>query len=409
MSINLVVPEMGESVIEATVSRWMKNVGDPVKPGDPVLELETDKVNLEVAATTSGTLSSVLAPAGAVVHVGDVLGIIGGELASPPETKPDTSGIAAVLLPVDEQATPRTLAVPEAPKVSPVAMRIAKTTGVDPAQVAGSGPGGRVMRKDIEQAIPQPAPVAQPLISETPISQVNSTSSRQETRIRMSRRRQTIARRLVEAQSTAAMLTTFNEVDMTAVMDLRKRRRESFKERFGVDLGFMSFFVKASIGALIDFPNVNAEIQGDEIVRKSYYDIGIAVGAREGLVVPVLRDANHMSFADIERAIRSFSKKAEENSFSLEELRGGTFTITNGGVFGSLLSTPILNPPQVGILGMHKIQERPMALNGSVVIRPMMYLALTYDHRMIDGREAVLFLVRIKELIEDPSLLLFVD
>jgi 2-oxoglutarate dehydrogenase E2 component (dihydrolipoamide succinyltransferase) len=297
---------------------------------------------------------------------------------------------------------------------------VAEEHGIDPATVHGSGPGGRVTKEDVLDRVKPPVPAAGVAASPTapalPASPAPSpqaspapsptSNGRPEERIRLTRRRATIARRLVEAQQTAALLTTFNEVDMTAVMELRKRRRDSFKERHGVSLGFMSFFTKACIGALKAFPNVNAELQGDTLVLKRYYDIGIAVSTDDGLVVPVLRDANELTFAEIEKRIGELAGRARSRELRLDELQGGTFTITNGGVFGSLLSTPILNPPQVGILGMHKIEERPVALNGQVVIRPMMYLALTYDHRVIDGREAVTFLVRVKELIEDPETLL---
>ena len=317
-------------------------------------------------------------------------------------------------------------------RVTPVARRMAEDLGVDVSQVRGTGPQGRVTKEDLEgylqaQQRATPAPAAQPPMAPQPAAPARpvapaptpqaapaappapaqaAQTGRAEERVRMSRRRQTIAARLVEAQHTAAMLTTFNEIDMSAIMDVRKRRRDSFKERWGVGLGFMSFFVKASIGALRSFPRLNAEIQGNEFVLKHYYDIGIAIGAPEGLVVPVLRDADRMSFAAIEKAIKDLAAKVESGTLSLEDLRGGTFTLTNGGVFGSLMSTPILNPPQVGILGMHKIEERPVAINGQVTIRPMMYVALSYDHRIVDGREAVQFLVRVKELVEDPETLL---
>jgi 2-oxoglutarate dehydrogenase E2 component (dihydrolipoamide succinyltransferase) len=283
---------------------------------------------------------------------------------------------------------------------------MAEEHGVDLTRIEGSGTGGRVTRGDVERVL-RPAPTPQPTPTPAITNAPSVDGQRAETRLRMSRRRQTIASRLLEAQRTAAMLTTFNEVDMSAIMDIRARRREAFQKKYGVGLGFMSFFTKAVIGALRDFPNLNAEVRGDEIVQKQYYDIGIAVGAEGGLVVPVLRDADRKSFADIEREIAELAARARDNTLTLEDLRGGTFTITNGGVFGSLLSTPILSPPQVGILGMHKIQPRPVALDGQVVVRPMMYLALTYDHRIVDGREAVLFLVRIKELVEDPAGLLF--
>jgi 2-oxoglutarate dehydrogenase E2 component (dihydrolipoamide succinyltransferase) len=312
-----------------------------------------------------------------------------------------------------EPAEPEKKNGASAVKATPLAERIAQERSVDLSQVKPTGSGGRITKEDVQAflgetpaAAPEvPAPV--PAAAQKPAEMKTEPAAGRETRKRMSRRRQTIARRLVEAQQTAAMLTTFNEVDMTRVMELRKRRREAFKERFGVDLGFMGFFIKAVIGALKTFPAINAEIQNDEIVYKNYYDIGVAVGAEEGLVVPVVRNADQMNFAQLEEQIRGYVKKVRDGSLSIEDLRGGTFTITNGGVFGSLLSTPIINPPQVGILGMHAIQERPVAVNGQVVIRPMMYIALSYDHRIVDGREAVQFLVKVKELVEDPEALLF--
>jgi 2-oxoglutarate dehydrogenase E2 component (dihydrolipoamide succinyltransferase) len=328
--------------------------------------------------------------------------------------------VASQQAPAQRQAAaPPPAASGKGPRATPTARKAAEEHEVDLSRVRGSGDAGRVMRRDVEQAargsdstpspasgppvVEPPAPKPAPPVAEKPRV---ATSDRTEERIRMSKRRATIARRLVEVQSTAAMLTTFNEADMTAVMALRERHKQSFKERHGVGLGIASFFVKASIGALRAFPRINAEIQGDEMVLKHYFDIGVAVGASEGLVVPVLRDADRLSFAEIETQIRTFAKKAEDGTLSLADLKGGTFTITNGGVFGSLLSTPILNPPQVGILGLHKIQERPMATNGQVVVRQMMYLALTYDHRIVDGSEAVQFLVRLKSLVEDPGALL---
>ena len=396
MAIDIKVPDMGESVIDATITRWLRGEGDPVAAGEALLELETDKVNLEVSAPQAGVLGRILHQAGETVRVGEVL----ASLADGPEPAP-------------------------APRATPLAQRVAGGLGVDLQKVAPSGPGGRVTRDDVQayaaqQAAPAapaprpvvsaPAPAAVPVplpVRPTPAPPVPGTApARPEQRVRMTRRRQTIARRMVEAQHSAAMLTTFNEVDLGAVIELRKRRREAFKERNGVDLGYMSFFVKASIAALKAFPALNAEIQGEELLLKQYYDIGVAIGAEEGLVVPVIRDADRLNFAGIEKAIRDFSARVKTNALTLEDLRGGTFTITNGGVFGSLMSTPILNPPQVGILGMHAIKERPAAVNGQVVIRPLMYLALSYDHRIVDGREAVQFLVRIKELIEDPEALL---
>jgi 2-oxoglutarate dehydrogenase E2 component (dihydrolipoamide succinyltransferase) len=323
---------------------------------------------------------------GETVHPGDVLATIDASVSATP---------AAPSVTVETQAEA------ERPHASPVARRMAEEHGLDLGRVAGTGTGGRVTREDVERYIqPAAAPPTVPAPVPTPNGQ------RPEKHVRMSRRRQTIASRLVEAQRTAAMLTTFNEVDMSAIMEIRARRRDAFLKRHGIGLGFMSFFTKAVIAALHEFPNLNAEIRGDEIVQKGYYDIGIAVGAEGGLVVPVLRDADRKSFAEIEREIAALAQKARDNTLTLDDLRGGTFTITNGGIFGSLLSTPILSPPQVGILGMHKIEPRPIAVDGQVVIRPMMYLALTYDHRLVDGREAVQFLVRIKQVVEDPTELL---
>ncbi len=409
MSVPIKVPEMGESILEGTVGRWLKKEGEAVRSGEVLLELETDKINLEVSAPVDGVLERIEKQAGETVGVGEVLGLI-----TPAGEKPSLPSAAESF----EQA--RTVVEkPEsaAPPITPLARKLAEEQGVPLEAVSGSGTGGRITREDVlnylgrqQSAAAEAAkPVEPPALPTQPPPKAASTDKageRHEERIRMSRRRQTIARRLVEAQQTAAMLTTFNEVDMSEIIALRKRYRETFQKRHGVDLGFMSFFVKACIAALREFPNLNAEIQGNEIIRKYYYDIGIAVGDAEGLVVPVLRDAQDLSFAEIERKIGEFVRKAGEGALTLEDLRGGTFTITNGGVFGSLLSTPILNPPQVGILGMHRIQDRPVAVNGTVVIRPMMYLALSYDHRIVDGREAVQFLVRIKQMIEDPGQLL---
>lgn len=391
MSVEVRVPVLGESVVEATVGTWLKHEGDAVEAGEPLVQLETEKVNVDVSADQSGVLAGVSAREGETVHPGDVLATI-------------DESVRAAAPPVQASAPSPTAAEVERPHASPVARRMAEEHGLDLTRVQGTGTGGRVTRDDVERII-QPKPSAP-----TPAAVVPAAPSpdghRPETRVRMSRRRQTIAARLLEAQRTAAMLTTFNEVDMTAIMEIRAQRREAFMKRHGVGLGFMSFFTKAVIGALREFPNVNAEIRGDEIIQKGYYDIGIAVGAEGGLVVPVVRDAERKSFAEIEREIAELAQKARDNTLTLDDLRGGTFTITNGGVFGSLLSTPILSPPQVGILGMHKIEQRPVAIDGQVVIRPMMYLALTYDHRIVDGREAVQFLVRVKELVEDPTALL---
>lgn len=401
MTIKITVPELGESVVEATVGEWHKQEGDSVAVGEVLVELETDKVDLEVSAETAGVLARIFHPQGADVQIGDVLAEIEPNGAAPAAEKPAKDETPAPVPAEKPAEEPRRAA-------TPVAQRVAAAEGVDVSKVEGSGAHGRVTRQDVEKHLQKQPPTpakAQPT-TQPAASVPQSGNGRPEERIRMSRRRRTIAQRLVEAQHTAAMLTTFNDVDMSAVMELRKRRGPAFLERHGVKLGLMSFFVKAAVGALKAFPQLNAEIDGDEIILKHYYDIGMAVGAEEGLVVPVIRDADRLSFATIEQSIRDFSARAREGSLTLEDLRGGTFTITNGGVFGSMLSTPILNPPQVGILGLHRIDERPIAKNGEVVIRPMMYLALSYDHRIVDGREAVQFLSRVKELIEEPETLL---
>ena len=414
MPVEIRVPQMGESVTEATILRWLKKEGDTVAAGDPVAELETDKVNVEVPADTAGVIQSFAHAEGDTVAVGDVLVVMGDACAIP----------AAPAAPV---AAPAVKAAPSAPArngdgapaASPLARTLAEGNKIDLSLVKGTGPVGRIVKDDVanylERSNDAPAvanvlaaEAAKPLsLPPAPAPQPASTSSgRPEERIPMTRRRKTIAARLVEAQHTAAMLTTFNELDMSAVMAIRAKRKDTFKEKNGIGLGFMSFFTKASIGALKAFPLLNAEIQGQEIVKKGYYDIGIAVGAEEGLVVPVVRNADKLTFAGIEKEIAGLAGRAKNNTLTIEEMRGGTFTITNGGVFGSLMSTPILNAPQVAILGLHKIEPRPIALNGEVVIRPMMYVALSYDHRIVDGSEAVRFLVRIKELIEDPEALL---
>ena len=416
MPANIVVPEVGESIVDARVAKWLRKPGDVVAAGDPLVELETDKIDVEVSAPQAGVLARIDHGDGEDVKVGEVLGVIdesaAQSAAKPSEAAPQKekkqAGPSAEPRPAERVAKVETLK----PRATPAARKAAERHEVDLSRVRGSGDAGRVMRRDVESAAFAPAAAPAPKAAEPPArpapveTRREASGDRREERIRMSKRRATIARRLVEAQSTAAMLTTFNEVDMSAVMALRERHKQAFKERHGVSLGIASFFVKASIGALRAFPRINAEIQGDEMVLKHYYDIGVAVGAAEGLVVPVLRDAEGMTFAEIEKGIREFAKRAEDGTLSLADLKGGTFTITNGGVFGSLLSTPILNPPQVGILGLHKIQDRPMAMGGQVVVRPMMYVALTYDHRIVDGAEAVQFLVRVKQLVEDPGALL---
>jgi 2-oxoglutarate dehydrogenase E2 component (dihydrolipoamide succinyltransferase) len=429
MPADIVVPEVGESIVDARVSKWLRKEGDVVAAGDPLVELETDKIDLEVGAPQAGVLSRIDRRDGEDVKVGEVLGQVSEAAGdapaapqpqAPPQTQAAPAATPAVEAPVETETKGKAPAGKS--RATPTARKAAEQHEVDLSRVRGSGDAGRVMRRDVEQAAGQtaPAPAPQPVApppavapapaaakpAPAPAVPRRAESERTEERVRMSKRRATIARRLVEAQSTAAMLTTFNEVDMSAVMALRERHKQAFKDRHGVGLGIASFFVKASIGALRSFPRINAEIQGDEMVLKNYFDIGVAVGASEGLVVPVLRDADRMSFAEIEHQIRDFARRAEDGTLSLADLKGGTFTITNGGVFGSLLSTPILNPPQVGILGLHKIQDRPVAIGGGVSVRPMMYVALTYDHRIVDGAEAVRFLVRVKELVEDPTALL---
>ena len=424
MAIKIVVPELGESVLEATVSRWLKKEGDFVNVGDVLVELETDKVNLEVGAKGAGVLQQIAAAEGNDVKVGDVLGTIDEKAEQPKASAPEPAPPeAAEIKQVEKEKEPEPAgndgrqaeraSAPQAPQISPVASRLARDKNVDISKISGTGAEGRVTKADVELFLQGQEKANEsgnqlPAESEAvPVESASVTASgRPEERTRMSRRRRTIAQRLLEAKQNTAMLTTFNEIDMGAVMDLRSRRNEEFQKRFGIKVGFTSFFVKAAISALKAFPQINAEIDGDEIVFKRYYDIGMAVGSAEGLVVPVIRDADRLSFADIEKQVKDFVAKTDQGKLSIEDLRGGTFTITNGGVFGSLLSTPILNPPQVGILGLHKIEERPIAKNGEVVIRPMMYVALSYDHRIVDGREAVQFLVHIKQLIEDPAWML---
>jgi 2-oxoglutarate dehydrogenase E2 component (dihydrolipoamide succinyltransferase) len=456
MAVNIMVPEVGESIVDARVAKWLKHEGDAVEAGEAVVELETDKIDLEVSAPRKGVLKSIAHGDGADVKIGDVLGVIdeqgNGAAASGPAAKPKTAQAkaqgagpsgpagkkeagpsgparteqeadkqeagpdkpeAGALAPAKKEAGPG----PAAP-ATPSARKLAREQDVALTDVKSSGP--RVTKADVEKydttrGAEAPAPAAPPALREARVDgkardakppAPRPTGDRAETRQRMSKRRATIARRLVEAQQTAAMLTTFNEVDMTHVMQLRERQKEAFKAQHGVGLGVASFFVKATVAALKEFPRLNAEIQGDEMVLKHYYDIGVAVSADEGLVVPVLRDADRMSFAEIEQGIRGFATKAKDGTLTLDDLRGGTFSVTNGGVFGSLMSTPIINPPQVGILGLHAIKDRAVVVTGQVVVRPMIYTALTYDHRIVDGSEAVRFLVRIKELVEDPATML---
>jgi len=415
MSKNIVVPELGESVVEATVIRWIKNEGEAVSMGETLVELETEKANFEVAAETAGVLEKIFKNPDEDVEIGDVLGMINENGKASADISEQTKLSENSRQEEQKEQEPAELSDI---KVTPVAKRLIDDNKLDAANIRGTGPNNKITKEDVEnylktnsQGLQEEVSEQQPSVVDTApkppaTSVVIPEADDREHRVRMSARRRTIARRLLEAQAGAAILTTFNEVDMGPVMEVRKRRKESFFEKHGVKLGFSSFFVKAVIGALKEFPAVNAEIQQDYIVYKNYFDIGMAIGAVGGLVVPVLRDADRMTFADIERTVGELVTKANDGKLSLQDLRGGTFTITNGGVFGSLMSTPILNPPQVGILGMHKIEERPVAINGEIVVRSMMYTALSYDHRIVDGKEAVLFLVKIKELIEDPEVLL---
>ena len=393
---DIMTPALGESVSEATVARWAKKPGEAVRKDEILVELETDKVSLEVAAPADGVLESISAEEGATVEPGAVLGRVKEGAAAPASAPAPAAPKPAKPAP----AAPAAAAA--APVLAPSAQRIATEGGLDPAAIPGSGKGGRVTKADAMAALEARAAAPPPAPAPTAPREAHA----REERVRMSRLRQTIARRLKEAQQTAAMLTTFNEVDMSAVMALRNTYKDAFEKTHGVKMGFMGFFVRACIHALKAVPEVNAEIDGQDLIYKNHYDIGVAVGTERGLVVPVVRDADALSLAGIEKAIGALGKKARDGALALDDLQGGTFTISNGGVYGSLMSTPILNAPQSGILGMHKIQERPVAVNGQVVIRPMMYLALSYDHRIVDGQGAVTFLVRVKEAIEDPQRLL---
>jgi 2-oxoglutarate dehydrogenase E2 component (dihydrolipoamide succinyltransferase) len=447
MKVQVTIPQLGESIVEATVGHWLKKVGDPVQAGEPVVEIETDKVTMEVTSPQAGVLAEILRQEGDTAQVGEAVAVVDTEASTPmaPAVTPESAAMppaaaqppsaamppaaaqppsAAPAAPADASPpsppTAAGAAVPTAreamrPSAPPSVRRLAKQYGVDLASVAGSVGHGQVTREDVvrawqrSQASPSaPAPAEAPGKAPPPPAApaAPAVPAAREERVRMSRRRLTIARQLVSAQHTAAMLTTFNEVDMTNILTLRRERQEAFQREHGVRLGFMSFFVAAVVGALKKFPRLNAEIQGEDMILKHHYDIGIAVATEEGLVVPVLRDADRLSLAEIERRIAELAERARSGRLTLEDLRGGTFTITNGGVFGSLFSTPILNPPQVGILGMHAVQERPVAKDGQVVVRPMMYVALSYDHRIVDGSEAVRFLVTVKQLLEDPVRLL---
>ncbi|MBV9198666.1 MAG: 2-oxoglutarate dehydrogenase complex dihydrolipoyllysine-residue succinyltransferase [Alphaproteobacteria bacterium] len=405
MPTEIKVPPLGESITEATVSKWLKRPGEPIALDEPVAEIETDKVTLEVPAPVAGTLAEILVEEGTNVPVGAVLGrIADGAAAAPhPRTAPGLPSAATFEL---ESPAGRTHNSPGAgrgegraalERSGPAVRKLIEETGLDATTVAPTGPGGRITKGDVI-AVRTTAPAA---------SSPAPSAEQREVRVRMSRLRRRIAERLKAAQNTAAMLTTFNEIDMSLTTALREQYRDAFEKKHGVRLGFMSIFVKAAILALKELPAINAEIDGDDIVYKNYYDIGVAVGTEQGLVVPVVRDADRLSFAEIEKAIAEYGRKARDGKLAIDELSGGTFTISNGGIYGSLMSTPILNPPQAGILGMHKIERRPVAVGGQVEIRPMMYVALSYDHRIVDGREAVTFLVRVKECVEDPSRILF--
>lgn len=404
------VPTLGESVTEATIGRWFKKAGDAVAVDEPLVELETDKVTIEVPAPSAGTLSEIIAADGTTVAVGALLGqITDGAAGAKPAAAPAKAAAAA---PAPAAAAPA--AAPAAPKappadtpLAPSVRKLSAETGIDASTVPGSGKDGRVTKGDmlaaIERAASAPTPVNQPAAAVQVRAPSPADDAAREERVKMTRLRQTIARRLKDVQNTAAMLTTFNEVDMTNVMALRAHYKDAFEKKHGSKLGFMGFFTKAVVQGLKDIPAVNAEIDGTDLIYKNYYHIGVAVGTDKGLVVPVVRDCDNKSIADIEKGIADFGRRARDGQLKIDEMQGGTFTITNGGIYGSLMSTPILNAPQSGILGMHKIQDRPMVVGGKVEVRPMMYLALSYDHRVIDGKEAVTFLVRVKESLEDPA------
>jgi len=418
--IEIRVPTLGESVTEATIGRWFKKAGEAVTADEPLVELETDKVTIEVPAPAAGVLSEIAAENGETVAVGALLGQIAEGAAAGPAaaldekvSRPAGAEREAARAPEPRPAPAPPPAAPPKPAAGPAASaapsvrRLSAESGIDVAMVEGTGKDGRVTKGDmlaaIERAAAAPTPVVQPAATLQVRTPSPADDAAREERVRMTRLRQTIARRLKDAQNTAAMLTTFNEVDMSAVMALRNQYKDLFEKKHGIKLGFMGLFVLACVQALREIPAVNAEIDGADIIYKNYYHIGVAVGSERGLVVPVVRDCQDKSLAEIEKAIADFGRRARDGSLKIEDMQGGTFTISNGGVFGSLMSTPILNAPQSGILGMHKIQERPMVVDGKIEARPMMYLALTYDHRIVDGREAVTFLVRVKECLEDPA------
>ncbi|HLW93685.1 MAG TPA: 2-oxoglutarate dehydrogenase complex dihydrolipoyllysine-residue succinyltransferase [Roseiarcus sp.] len=419
MATEIRVPTLGESITEATVGKWFKQAGESVKADEPLVELETDKVTLEVNAPAAGVLSEIAVKTGETVAVGALLGsVAAGAAAAAPSDAKKSEATPPASAPAVQKAAPAGGAPPTTMPPSPAAAKIALDSRLDVSGVAGTGKRGQVLKGDVlaAAATQAQAPAAPASLGAIPIAPQSVTpapvalrapaapdDAAREERVRLTKLRQTIARRLKDAQNTAAMLTTFNEVDMTEVMGLRTKFKDAFEKKHGVKLGFMGFFVKACVQALKDVPAVNAEIDGADLVFKNYYHIGVAVGTDKGLVVPVVREADHLGIAGIEKAIADFGKRARDGRLKIEEMQGGTFTISNGGVYGSLMSTPILNAPQSGILGMHKIQERPMVVDGKIEIRPMMYLALSYDHRVVDGKEAVSFLVRVKEALEDPA------
>ena len=401
------VPTLGESVTEATIGRWFKKAGEAVAVDEPLVELETDKVTIEVPAPSAGTLGEIIAKDGETVAVGALLGQITDGAAKPAAAAPAKQAAPATSQPAPAASAAAPKAQPTDVPLAPSVRKLSAESGVDAATVPGSGKDGRVTKGDmlaaIEKAASAPTPVNQPAAAVQVRAPSPADDAAREERVKMTRLRQTIARRLKDVQNTAAMLTTFNEVDMSHIMALRTQYKDVFEKKHGSKLGFMGFFTKACVQALKDIPAVNAEIDGTDLIYKNYYHIGVAVGTDRGLVVPVVRDCDRKSIADIEKGIADFGKRARDGQLKIEEMQGGTFTITNGGIYGSLMSTPILNAPQSAILGMHKIQDRPVAIDGKVEIRPMMYLALSYDHRVVDGKEAVTFLVRVKESLEDPA------
>ncbi len=402
MAIELKVPELGESITEVEIGSWLKAPGDPVSKDETVVTLESEKATVELPAPEAGIMGQPIKGTGEVAKIGEIIGHLDppGKGGARPAVKPAESPAP--------QASKPPAASQDAPRAMPAAQRLLDEHQLGAQEVAATGPGGRLLKEDVLRHIEArtEAPAAAPSAAAPSATPVPSTPGRQEEVVPMSRLRRTVAERLVQAQQNAALLTTFNEVDLSHVLALRKEHQEAFQRKYQVKLGFMSFFVKACIDGLKQFPGINAEIRGSDVIYHNYYDIGVAVGSDKGLVVPVLRNAEHLSFAEIEMAIGDFGRRARENKLKLEELQGGTFTISNGGVYGSLLSTPIVNPPQSGVLGMHAIQERPVAREGAVVIRPMMYVALTYDHRLVDGREAVSFLKRVRDVLEAPARML---